>query len=67
MANACRTIYLQDIPDPQKYFLTRWYVDPHTRMSYSYIPVNSKPDVYEQMGTDVEGKIFFAGEVKQIV
>ena len=57
--------YIQEIPDPQKYFLTRWYSDPHTKMSYSYIPVDAKSDAYEVMGRDVEGKLFFAGEVSR--
>ena len=58
-------LFIQEIPDPQKYFLTRWYSDPHTKMSYSYIPVDAKPDAYEVMGRDVEGKLFFAGEVSR--
>lgn len=51
------------IPDPLGSMVSRWGADPFAQMSYSYAAVGSSGDDYDAMAEDIEGRIFFAGEV----
>jgi monoamine oxidase len=51
-----------DIPDPEKYFITRWASNPFTYGSYAYIPVNATGDDYDDLAEPVSNQLFFAGE-----
>jgi len=54
---------MQETIKPSKYFVTRWQSDQYAAMSYSYVPVGSTADAFEQMAEPVNNRIFFAGEV----
>lgn len=54
---------LQDVPDPVKYFVTRWCKDKWSQMSYSFVKTGGSGEAYDIIAEDVQGKIFFAGEV----
>ena len=49
---------------PLQYFVTRWCSDKYAKMSYSYVPVGVSGEAYEVMAREVDGKLFFAGEVR---
>lgn len=48
---------------PIGHIVSRWGADPFAQMSYSYAAVGSGGDDYDAMAEDIEGRIFFAGEV----
>ena len=52
----------ETIPKPLDYYVTKWTKDPHTKMSYSYVPVGTDGDAYDIMSQDVASKVYFAGE-----
>lgn len=51
------------IPVPLGSMVSRWGADPFAQMSYSYAAVGSSGEDYDSMAEDIEGRIFFAGEV----
>lgn len=57
---------LQEVPDPLKYFVTRWNKDPWSLMSYSFVKTGGSGEAYDIIAEDVQGKIYFAGEVRNI-
>ena len=63
-----RSIYGNDIPEPDKYIITRWASDPYARGSYSHPSVGETPadfDLLEKPVSDnpfFSPKVFFAGE-----
>lgn len=57
-----RTIFGQHIPDPTDFQITRWASDPFARGSYSFNALGSNPDMRDDLGKSVDGRIFFAGE-----
>uniref|UniRef100_A0A7M4FSM6 [histone-H3]-N(6),N(6)-dimethyl-L-lysine(4) FAD-dependent demethylase n=1 Tax=Crocodylus porosus TaxID=8502 RepID=A0A7M4FSM6_CROPO len=52
----------QEVPDPVKFFVTRWSQDPWTQMAYSFVKTGGSGEAYDILAEDVQGKIFFAGE-----
>ena len=55
----------ENIPAPLGSRVSRWGSDPFAQMSYSYAAVGSGGEDYDAMAEDIEGRIFFAGEVRQ--
>ncbi|XP_073678158.1 lysine-specific histone demethylase 2 [Garra rufa] len=52
----------QDVPDPVRFFVTRWSRDPWSQMSYSFVKTGGSGEAYDIIAEDVQGKLFFAGE-----
>ncbi|XP_034285126.1 lysine-specific histone demethylase 2 isoform X2 [Pantherophis guttatus] len=52
----------QEVPDPVKYFITRWSKDPWIQMAYSFVKTGGSGEAYDILAEDIQGKIFFAGE-----
>uniref|UniRef100_A0A8D0GRL1 Flavin-containing amine oxidase domain-containing protein 1 n=1 Tax=Sphenodon punctatus TaxID=8508 RepID=A0A8D0GRL1_SPHPU len=52
----------QEVPDPVKYFVTRWNKDPWIQMAYSFVKTGGSGEAYDIIAEDVQGTIFFAGE-----
>ncbi len=57
-----RKIFGKEIPECQDALITRWYNDPYSYGSYTYMPVNLKPLVRRTLALPVDNKLFFAGE-----
>jgi monoamine oxidase len=57
-----RTIYGDDLPQPEGYAITRWGSDPFSFGSYAHIPPFASPDDRAKLGEAVAGRLFFAGE-----
>ncbi|NWQ66414.1 KDM1B demethylase, partial [Neopipo cinnamomea] len=53
----------QEVPDPVKFFVTRWSNDPWLQMAYSFVKTGGSGEAYDIIAEDIHGKIFFAGEV----
>ena len=51
------------VPSPIGHVVSRWGADPFAQMSYSYAAVGSGGEDYDAMAEDIDGRIFFAGEV----
>lgn len=51
------------VPTPISHVVSRWGADPFAQMSYSYAAVGSGGEDYDVLAEDMEGRIFFAGEV----
>ena len=56
----------ETVPEPQKFFVSRWGKDPLTRMAYSYVPIGCAGDEYDELARAVADKLFFAGEVRKV-
>ncbi|KAG9479199.1 hypothetical protein GDO78_012724 [Eleutherodactylus coqui] len=54
----------QDVPNPMKYFVTHWSKDPWAQMAYSFVKTGGSGEAYDILAEDIQGKIFFAGEVR---
>uniref|UniRef100_A0A8C0G6A9 Lysine demethylase 1B n=1 Tax=Chelonoidis abingdonii TaxID=106734 RepID=A0A8C0G6A9_CHEAB len=52
----------QEVPDPVKYFVTRWNKDPWIQMAYSFVKTGGSGEAYDVIAEDLQGTIFFAGE-----
>ncbi|KAJ6664513.1 hypothetical protein lerEdw1_007170 [Lerista edwardsae] len=52
----------QEVPDPIKYFVTRWNKDPWIQMAYSFVKTGGSGEAYDILAEDLQGTIFFAGE-----
>ncbi|KAL7984475.1 hypothetical protein Chor_003045 [Crotalus horridus] len=52
----------QEVPDPVKYFITRWSKDPWIQMAYSFVKTRGSGEAYDILAEDIQGKLFFAGE-----
>jgi len=57
-----QTIYGQRISQPTAYVITRWYQDPFSGGSYSYLPKGVDKNTYAVMARPVAQRLFFAGE-----
>lgn len=55
---------MQEVPVPVKFFVTRWAKDPWAQMAYSYVKTGGSGEAYDIIAEDIQGKIFFAGEVR---
>ncbi len=53
----------QEVPDPLRFLVTRWSTDPWAQMSYSFVKTGGSGEAYDIIAEDVQGKLFFAGEV----
>lgn len=52
----------QEVPDPVKFFVTRWSKDPWLQMAYSFVRTGGSGEAYDIIAEDIQGKVFFAGE-----
>uniref|UniRef100_A0A2I2YRR5 Lysine demethylase 1B n=1 Tax=Gorilla gorilla gorilla TaxID=9595 RepID=A0A2I2YRR5_GORGO len=52
----------QEVPDPTKYFVTRWSTDPWIQMAYSFVKTGGSGEAYDIIAEDIQGTVFFAGE-----
>lgn len=52
----------QQVPDPVKYYITKWRSDHYTRGSYSYLKPGASWVDMQQLQQSVRSKLFFAGE-----
>ncbi|KAF3815354.1 hypothetical protein GH733_016736 [Mirounga leonina] len=52
----------QEVPDPTKYFVTRWSTDPWIQMAYSFVKTGGSGEAYDILAEEVQGTVFFAGE-----
>lgn len=50
-------VFIQEIGEPKKVLITRWFSDPFSRGSYSNIPDDADPEMYDHM-TEPEGLFF---------
>nr|KAF6382339.1 lysine demethylase 1B [Pipistrellus kuhlii] len=52
----------QEVPDPTKYFVTRWSTDPWIQMAYSFVKTGGSGEAYDIIAEEIQGTLFFAGE-----
>ncbi|XP_060100139.1 lysine-specific histone demethylase 2 [Heteronotia binoei] len=52
----------QEVPDPVKYFVTRWSKEPWIQMAYSFVKTGGSGEAYDILAEDIQGTVFFAGE-----
>jgi monoamine oxidase len=57
-----RTIFGDDIPEPEAALVTRWGADEFARGSYSYLAIGATPDDRDDLAAPIGGRVFFAGE-----
>ena len=57
-----RSIFGSEVPEPKGSVVTRWMSDPHTRGSYSNLPVGSSYEDYDTLAEPIADRLFFAGE-----
>ena len=57
-----RSIFGNGIPDPTDFQITRWASDPFSWGSYSFITTGADPSLRDDLGGNIEQRVFFAGE-----
>lgn len=57
-----RTIYGDDIPEPESWQVTHWAADPFARCSYSFNAVSANVDSRTTLAKTIQNRLFFAGE-----
>ena len=62
MMQVLRTIYGENIPNPEAHVITRWLQDPFAYGSYSHTPPGGSPDDIDTLAEAVSETLFFAGE-----
>ncbi len=62
MMAVLRTIYGDNIPDPEAFLITRWLQDPFAYGSYAHIPPGGRGDDHDTLAQTVGNTLFFAGE-----
>ena len=60
-----RTIYGQEIPDPEAWQITRWGADPYAFGSYSFLGVGATDALRDDLAQPIAGRLFFAGEATE--
>lgn len=50
------------VPEPLVCRVTRWASDPHSRGSYSFVPVRGRLADYDELARPVDNRLYFAGE-----
>ncbi|WP_420590117.1 flavin monoamine oxidase family protein [Bacterioplanoides sp.] len=55
-------IYGEDIPQPEKIWVTRWHSDPFSYGSYSFLKTGSQAKDRAELGQPINNKVYFAGE-----
>jgi monoamine oxidase len=55
-------IYGKNIPQPNRYLITRWCADPYAKGAYSFIGVGASSKDYDELAKSINNKVFFAGE-----
>ena len=58
----CFLVILQ-VPDPLRWSVTRWHDDPDLGMSHTFLPVGVNNVSIDVLAENIDGKVFFAGEV----
>jgi monoamine oxidase len=51
-----------EIPDPEAFFISRWFNDPFSYGSYSYLATGATSEDYKALAQPVSDWLFFAGE-----
>lgn len=62
LMSVLQKIYGPHIPQPTSYVITRWYQDPYTYGSYSYLPAKVQIDAFARLAKPIANQLFFAGE-----
>jgi polyamine oxidase len=57
-----RSIYGEDIPDPDAFYFPRWHSDPLFRGSYSNWPIGELDGHHDNMRAPLLNRLFFTGE-----
>ncbi|MBB5205099.1 monoamine oxidase [Inhella inkyongensis] len=57
-----RNLYGDRIPEPESAQITRWASDPFARGAYSFAALGSTPQSRRDLGSALNGRLFFAGE-----
>ncbi|MGH1541906.1 MAG: flavin monoamine oxidase family protein [Arenicella sp.] len=57
-----RTIYEEDIPEPEAWQVSRWGTDPFARGSYSFNAVGADLNSRATLAETINNRVFFAGE-----
>jgi polyamine oxidase len=57
-----RSIYGNDIPDPDAFYFPRWHSDPLYRGSYSNWPIGELDGHHDNMRAPLSDRLFFTGE-----
>lgn len=57
-----KLIYGSDIPRPTYHKITRWFSDPFSYGSYSFIKVDGDGYAYNELAKPINHRLFFAGE-----
>ncbi|MEM9621329.1 MAG: FAD-dependent oxidoreductase, partial [Pseudomonadota bacterium] len=57
-----RDIFGSNVPAPEQCEITRWWSDPWSCGSYSYLGKGASPQMRSELAAPVGGKLFFAGE-----
>lgn len=57
-----RDIYGPEIPDPIKFYRSKWVTNPNFYGSSNFLGLKSKPSYYQDLADPVLDKVFFAGE-----
>jgi hypothetical protein len=58
-------LFSLQIPEPVSWCISSWSEEYDAGMSYTYLPVGVRPDTMDTLSEPVEGKVYFAGEVRE--
>lgn len=61
-----RTIYGNEIPEPESWQVTRWGEDPFARGSYSFNAVGADHNSRTTLAEAIDSRLFFAGEATSV-